>query len=104
MRSLMQIPLVRHAGGSWVASSASIVLVLDRFYIMAMSVEGLFICETMSPSGVNVIDLDQVSIPEVQSAPLAFPLLPDQECPHGGSSEGMIAQSFTPVDQVPVKR
>jgi len=55
------------------------ILVLDRFHIVAMSVERLFVGEPMIPMRIDVVDLDQVSIPEVQSTPGAFPSLPDQE-------------------------
>jgi hypothetical protein len=79
MQSLSQTLPLQRAGGSRAISPASVILVLDRFHIVAMSVERLFVGEPMIPMRIDVVDLDQVSIPEVQSTPCAFPSLPNQE-------------------------
>jgi len=80
------------------------VLVLDRFYVVAMPVERLFVPEVMTTGRIDVVHLDHVAIAEVQSTACAFSQLSAQESPDRRSREGMIAQSLAPVDQVPVER
>lgn len=55
------------------------ILVLDRFHIVAMSVECLFVAEMMTTSGIDVVHLNHVSIPEVEPTPRAPSPLSDHE-------------------------
>jgi hypothetical protein len=79
MQSLSQTPSVHRAGGSRAISPASMILVLDRFHIVAMSVECLFVAEMMTTSGIDVVHLNHVSIPEVEPTPRAPSPLSDHE-------------------------